>query len=149
MTHLPRRVLVATDFSPGSDEALTQAVEMARQTAASVDLLYVLEAGAAEFPYGLTYYADLGGLIAYIDRELATRADRVTAAGVSCQTRMVEGSAAKEIVLRAREIGADLIVIGTHGRTGIAHALLGSVAERVVQHARCPVLAVPFASKAA
>ena len=59
--------------------------------------------------------------------------------------------AAAEIVGRAREVGAGLIVVGTHGRRGLAHVLLGSVAERVVQHAGCPVLTVPFsgAQKAA
>jgi nucleotide-binding universal stress UspA family protein len=62
---------------------------------------------------------------------------------------MVEGSAATEIVQRARDLAADLIVIGTHGRRGLAHALLGSVAERVVQRAPCPVLTVPFSKKAA
>ncbi len=63
--------------------------------------------------------------------------------------RCSRGRAATEIVQRARDIGADLIVIGTHGRRGLAHVMLGSVAERVVQHAACPVLTVPFSKKAA
>jgi nucleotide-binding universal stress UspA family protein len=54
-----------------------------------------------------------------------------------------------EIAKRGREIGADLIVVGTHGRTGLAHAMLGSVAERVVRRASCPVLTVPYSRKAA
>ena len=53
------------------------------------------------------------------------------------------------ITQRGRDIDADLIVVGTHGRTGIAHAMLGSVAERVVRRAGCPVLTVPFSRKAA
>jgi nucleotide-binding universal stress UspA family protein len=75
----------------------------------------------------------------------------VVAAGLACHTRSLEGRAAEEIVGRARELGAGLIVLGTHGRRGLAHMLLGSVAERVVQHAGCPVLTVPFsrAEKAA
>jgi nucleotide-binding universal stress UspA family protein len=104
MTSRPKQILVATDFSPGSDEAMAAAVDF------------------------------------------ATRAG---AAGVACRTKMVEGLPATEIVQRAREIGADLIVIGTHGRRGIAHVVLGSVAERVVQHAPCPVLTVPVPRKAA
>ena len=50
---------------------------------------------------------------------------------------------------RGRDIDADMIVVGTHGRTGLAHAMLGSVAERVVRRAACPVLTVPFSRKAA
>jgi universal stress protein A len=92
---------------------------------------------------------DRGGLIAYIDLELSRRAERGVAAGLSCHTRMLEGSPATEIVQRAQEIGAGLIVIGTHGRRGLAHVMMGSVAERVVQRSVCPVLMVPFSKKAA
>ena len=62
---------------------------------------------------------------------------------------MLEGTTHEEIVREARDSAADLIVIGTHGRRGLAHAMLGSVAERVVQRASCPVLSVPFSKKAA
>jgi glycine betaine transporter len=148
MTHSPKKILVAIDFSAGSDEALDHAIELAKQTGASLDVLHVLELGAAEIPFGLPGF-DSGGLIASIDQELARRSERAAAAGLTCQTRMVEGGAATEIVQRGRDIGADLIVVGTHGRRGLAHALLGSVAERVVQHSPCPVLTVPFSKKAA
>jgi len=84
-----------------------------------------------------------------IDKQLSERAERVTAAGLRCTTKIVEGGAVAEITQRGRDIGADLIVVGTHGRTGIAHAMLGSVAERVVRRASCPVLTVPFSKKAA
>ena len=65
------------------------------------------------------------------------------AAGLRCETAMLVGRPDAEIVARATATGAELIVMGTHGRSGLAHALLGSVAERVVQHAPCPVLIVP------
>ena len=87
--------------------------------------------------------------MAYVDRELSRRADRAKAAGLPCQTRMLEGTTYEEIVREARDSASDLIVIGTHGRRGLAHAMLGSVAERVVQRASCPVLSVPFSKKAA
>lgn len=149
MTSSLKRILVATDFSQGSDEAISQAIELGRQTDASLEIVYVRELGDVDFPFGALYPEDAGGVIAYTDLELARRRDRVTSAGLQCHYRCLDGSPANEIVRRAGETKADLIVVGTHGRRGLAHALLGSVAERVVQHAGCPVLTVPFAKKAA
>jgi nucleotide-binding universal stress UspA family protein len=148
-TQTARKILVATDFSAGSDEALDRAIEVARPGGAAIELLHVLEL-AEEFPFGATPVdADYGAVYARIDRQLAERADRVRAAGVACEAKIVEGTAVGEITQRGRGIGADLIVVGTHGRTGLAHIVLGSVAERVVRRASCPVLTVPFSRKAA
>jgi nucleotide-binding universal stress UspA family protein len=74
---------------------------------------------------------------------LAAEEKRVREAGVSCESATLIGRADDEIVTRAKETHADLIIMGTHGRSGLAHALLGSNAERVIQHAPCPVLIVP------
>ncbi|HMF42839.1 MAG TPA: universal stress protein [Polyangia bacterium] len=148
-TRTPKKILVATDFSTGSDEALDEAIEIGKPSSAAVEVLHVLEL-AEEFPFGTTYLdADYGMLYASIDKRLSERADRVAAAGLLCTTKIKEGNAVAEITQRGRDIGADLIVVGTHGRTGIAHAMLGSVAERVVRRASCPVLTVPFSKKAA
>ena len=148
-TRTPKKILVATDFSEGSDEALDQAIEMARPSGAEIEILHVIEL-AEEFPFGTTYFdADYGVLYMSIDRQLTERAQRVSAAGLPCHTKISEGSAVPEITQRCRSIDADLIVVGTHGRTGLAHAMLGSVAERVVRRAACPVLTVPFSKKAA
>jgi nucleotide-binding universal stress UspA family protein len=144
-----REILVATDFSEGSDEALTAAIDLAKRTGANLQLVHALENGADQFPFGLASYEDRPQLIASIDRELTRRADWVAREGLTCQTRIIEDDAILGILLAARDIGADLIVVGTHGRRGIAHALMGSVAERVVQRAACPVLTVPFSSQAA
>ena len=144
-----RKVLVATDFSDASDEAIDRAIEMARPSGAEVEIVHVLEL-AEEFPFGTTYFdADYGALYANVDLQLSRRADRFLEAGLACQTRIVEGSASTQIVERGQNIGADLIVVGTHGRTGLAHAMLGSVAERVVRRASCPVLTVPYSRKKA
>lgn len=145
-----RCILVATDFSEGSDEALVRAIDLAKLTSAEIEIVHVLELGLGEFPFGVTSFgSDRGGLVAYIDQQLAVRADRTTEGGVTCRTKMLEGKASDEIIRHAISIGAELIVVGTHGRTGLAHALLGSVAERVVQRSLCPVLTVPFSKKAA
>jgi nucleotide-binding universal stress UspA family protein len=148
-TRTPNKILVATDFSDGSDEALERAIEIGQPSRATVEILHVVEL-SEEFPFGTTYFdADYGMLYASIDKRLSERAERVTAAGLPCTTKIIEGGAVAEITKRGRDIDADLIVVGTHGRTGIAHAMLGSVAERVVRRASCPVLTVPFSKKAA
>jgi len=140
---------VATDFSDGSDEALGQAIEAAKSDKAEIEILHVIEL-IEEFPFGTVHFdADYGALYESVDTRLNERADRVRAAGIACTTKIREGSAVPEITQRGRDIGADLIVVGTHGRTGISHAMLGSVAERVVRRAPCPVLTVPFSRKAA
>ena len=148
-TKSPRKILVATDFSEGSDEAIERAIQIARPAGAAVEIIHVVEL-AEEFPFGTTYFdADYGALYANIDLQLSRRADRFRAAGLACETKIVEGAASTEIARRGRDIGADLIVVGTHGRTGLAHAMLGSVAERVVRRSSCPVLTVPYSRKAA
>ena len=144
-----KKILVSTDLSDGSDEALSQAIELGKQTGAFLEIVYVRELGSGEFPFGPLYSEDASGVIAYTDLELARRRDRVTSAGLQCHYRCLDGIAAKEIVRRAEETNADLVVVGTHGRRGLARAMLGSVAERVVQHAACPVLTVPVSRKAA
>jgi len=148
-TRTARKVLVATDFSEGRDEALERAIEGAKSDQAAIEILHVIEL-SEEFPFGTVYFeADYGALYASVDLRLSQRADRVRAAGLPCTTKILEGNAVAEITRRGRDIDADLIVVGTHGRTGIAHAMLGSVAERVVRRAGCPVLTVPFSRKAA
>ena len=148
-TKSPRKVLVATDFSEASDEAIDRAIELAKQSGAEVEIMHVFEL-AEEFPFGTVHFdADYGAVYANIDHQLSQRADRFRRAGLACETKIVDGSASTEIAARARAIDADIIVVGTHGRTGLAHAMLGSGAERVVRRASCPVLTIPYSRKAA
>jgi nucleotide-binding universal stress UspA family protein len=149
MSHATKQILMATDFSEGSDEALSAAIDLAKRTGAALQIVHVLENGADQFPFGLQAYDERASLVASIDRELARRCDWAAREGVAAQSRLVEENAVLGVLLAAREAGADLIVVGTHGRRGIAHALMGSVAERIVQRAACPVLTVPFSKKAA
>jgi nucleotide-binding universal stress UspA family protein len=140
-----KRILVPVDFSEGGDRALAEAMSFAKSVGATIEILHVLDLVLQDFPMGLGFYNfDQGGYFAYADLALAERANRVRAAGLVCETHVLEGRPATEIVNRANETGPDLIAIGTHGRTGVAHVILGSVAERVVQRASCPVLTVPF-----
>jgi nucleotide-binding universal stress UspA family protein len=139
------RVLVATDFSPASDAALDFAKTLATRFGASLHVLHVLEdpyvtgAFAAEIyappPPGLreSWLRSAEGTMATLVTEADTTAFMIT-------TDVVFGPIARTIVERAAQIGADVIVMGTHGRGGVAHLLMGSVAERVVRTAGCPVL---------
>jgi nucleotide-binding universal stress UspA family protein len=142
-------ILVATDLSAASDAAVDQAILLAWRMAAPLEILHVLEL-PVEIPFGPTFL-DAGGGNPYarIAGALADLTARAAIGGVASRTKILEGSPAIEINKRARELAASLVVIGTHGRTGLAHAVLGSVAERVIRHASCPVLTVPFASRAA
>ena len=113
------RILVPTDFGQASDAALAQARELAAGLGASVHVVHVLEN--------------------------AQRADALAAsleAGLGHETALLSGPTAPAIVEYATNRAFDLIVMGTHGRTGVAHLLLGSVAEQVVRTAPCPVLTV-------
>jgi nucleotide-binding universal stress UspA family protein len=141
-----KRILVPTDFSDPSREAQATAISFARAFGAMIDVVHV----AAEATYTLpppvdvaTVPIDMGRVMAEVGRNLSDEEDRVRATGIPCESTLLIGRPDSEIVAHAEKTRADLIVMGTHGRSGIGHALLGSVAERVVQHARCPVLIVP------
>ena len=139
-----KKLLVAVDLSEPSKRVIETALSLARTLDASVELVHVREpfvyALAGEYGPSL---AQEQALIRWIDRELSQASDEVSHARVPCVTTSLYGSPAREIIAHAEKTGADLIIIGTHGRGGITHAVLGSVAERVVQKAKRPVLAVP------
>jgi nucleotide-binding universal stress UspA family protein len=139
-----KKLLVAVDLSEPSKRVIEAALSLARTLDASVELVHVREpfAYAVAGEYGPSLEQEQA-LVRWIDRELALASDHVTHARVPCVTTSLHGSPAREIVAHAEKTGADLIVVGTHGRGGITHAVLGSVAERVVQKAKRPVLAVP------
>jgi nucleotide-binding universal stress UspA family protein len=138
------KLLVATDFSEGADHALDYAIELARPLRAPVLLVHVFEPPLVVTPDGTaTLPVDLAQLHADLEAGLATRAARARDRGITqVETAIGEGVAWREIVRMARDGRCDLIVTGTHGRSGLAHLLLGSVAEKVVRHADCAVLTV-------
>jgi universal stress protein A len=120
-----REVLVATDFSENADAAVCVARDYAERFGARLHLLHVLGTGER----GATQR------LAQLSEGLGPTVAAVVAAPA--------GDPARELTRVAREHDIDLIVVGTHGRTGMSRALLGSVAERVVRTASCPVLSVP------
>ena len=139
------RILVPTDFSEPSDAALAYAKALAAQFSASINLIHVLEDSVATGVFGTETYVPEApeystALRADAEERLATRLTPAERAKFNARTELVFGPSAQAIVDYARDRGIDLIVMGTHGRTGIAHALMGSVTERVVRTAHCPVL---------
>ncbi|MHA3770379.1 universal stress protein [Verrucomicrobiota bacterium sgz303538] len=142
-----KTILVPTDFSEPSYNALNHALGLAGQFGSSVLLVHVIE---PVHPYpvnGLTHYpGDLPSDSLYELRDEAEKTlvrlrDAASAAlDAPVQVSLRVGRATDEIVLAAKELEADLIVIATHGYTGLKHVFLGSTAERVVRHAPCPVL---------
>jgi nucleotide-binding universal stress UspA family protein len=137
-------ILVPTDFGPESEAALTQATRLARDLDASIHLLYVVSdpvlAVSTPDLYGIDWQRLRDDLLAIARRDLEQMASRYV--DVPIITEAVAGPVGEIVVQRAKNVGADLIVMGTHGRGGVGHLFLGSVAERVLRRAQCPVMTV-------
>jgi nucleotide-binding universal stress UspA family protein len=141
------QILVPTDFSPTSDLALDYAREIAQRFGASLHLLHVLEDPFVHGPFASDLFIDERADVrrAILDdarARLARRVRRREGEVAAASAEIVSGHSAETIVTHAHELGADLIVMGTHGRTGLAHLLIGSVAERVFRTSPCPVMTV-------
>jgi nucleotide-binding universal stress UspA family protein len=143
---LIKRIVVATDFSELAGDAIDTAVAFAHECGATLDLVHV----ASELSYAvpppmdvMSLPLDMAAVLREAGKRIAVEEERVRARGVPCESSVLVGRADTEIVDHADRTHSDLIILGTHGRHGLPHALLGSVAEKVVQHAHCPVLTVP------
>jgi len=141
-----RRILFATDFSKASRKAFATAVKTAKSSGASLSIMHVL---APFIPIAPEQYIgpDTWEEIDAQSRKWATHhlnalAGRAKAAGVPTKTFLVEGHPTKEVTRFARKLHADLLVIGTHGRTGFAKLFLGSIASQIIATAKCPVMTV-------
>jgi nucleotide-binding universal stress UspA family protein len=140
------RILHPSDFSKASQAAFRKAVEMARTMGATLDLLHVIGPVMPMLGEGYLSPATYDQLAAsgsrWASKEMERLVKKARAAGVRTTATVVEGTAADRIIRAARARKADLIVMGTHGRTGVSRFLLGSVAGRVIATASCPVLTV-------
>ena len=143
--HRPvRTVLVPTDFSHDAGIAAERARSLFSDGSLRVILLHAYHlpveyTAYGTIPTGIPVGEDLG---AVAEKKLAELAEELSAEGLEIRTESREGYPPEVIVDTARDRGADVIAMGTHGRSGLKHLLLGSNAERVVQHAPCPVLTV-------
>ena len=141
-----RKVLAPTDFSDSSKRALRYAVSFAKEYGASLSVLHVID--VIYYDYGWMY-----GGVPMPDRVICEHDENVKAAleefvpdcyreGLEVELEVAHGQPYREIIRHARENEDDLIVLATHGRMGLSHLFLGSVAEKVVRGAPCPVLTV-------
>ncbi|MDP9150265.1 MAG: universal stress protein [Myxococcota bacterium] len=139
-----RRILVPTDFSESSERALDWALDLAARLGASVTVMHAYEIPIVGFPDGaLIATPELASRIsdaagAALDKTVA----RLQGRGVKVDGLLRDGVAFEEITRAADELDADLIVVGTHSRRGLARALLGSVAENVIRSSPRPVLTI-------
>jgi nucleotide-binding universal stress UspA family protein len=142
-TATPRHILVPHDFSDTAQNALSFAIELASKLGASITVMHAYELPAYTYMDGIVVTADF---MSSLERAAQNALDNVVAAArrpaLEVRGCLRRGPAWAEIDAYAKEAKADLIVIGTHARQGIAHALLGSVAEKVARTAPCPVLIV-------
>jgi nucleotide-binding universal stress UspA family protein len=134
------KIFVPTDFSPCSQEAIAYAVFLAGQLNATILLTHVLEPISYPIDFAMIEYAD------YDQMKTVQALDRIARSwrqkGIQIETHLFKGDPVTEIVKKAKDLECDLIVMGTHGRTGMAHLMMGSVAERIVRTSSVPVLTV-------
>ncbi len=144
MPYAVRTILVAVDFSETSDHALDLALDLAKTLGATVHVAHIYQIPVYGFPDGAFLAGpEVAARLAQasqrgLDEVVARHADR----GVTIIGHLREGPAHEGILEAAEEAKADLLVLGTHGRGVIAHALLGSVSEKVVRTSKTPVLTV-------
>lgn len=143
MLHV-KQILVPVDFNETSDKALDYAIELGAKLGADVTVMHAYQIPVYGFPDGaFITSAEVAAQISNaaqerLDRDLAAREGR----GVKLSSVLRDGVPWEEVCAVAKEIHADLVVVGTHGRRGLARALLGSVAENVIRTSEVPVLVV-------
>ena len=138
----PKTILVPTDFSDAARVALDYAVQLAEKLGAKVHVMHAFELPLVGFPDGaMTVTAEMAGRITVAaQKALEEVVAKHETRHVELTTALVQGDPREAVLAVAGDIGADLIVMGTHGRHGIARALIGSVAENVVRTSPIPVL---------
>ena len=142
-----KKILCPTDFSENSEHALQFALALATLSQANLQLFHVVE--PITYPQSTELFEPVLDEVelmmkmeAAFQKQLEDQVAALKEEYSEITAKQVTGTTFLEIIKVARDEGADMIVMGTHGRTGLAHVLIGSVAERVVREAPCPVLTV-------
>ena len=144
----PQNILVATDFSPAAETALDQAIALAEKVGAQVHVLHSYQLPIIGFPDGVVIPdAEIASrIIGWAEKELAACVDRRKASSVKITSILEQADPREAVLTVAKRISADLVVLGTHGRRGIARALIGSTAEGILRSSPVPVLTVHAAT---
>ncbi|MDR0454015.1 MAG: universal stress protein [Deferribacteraceae bacterium] len=142
-----KKILFPTDFSDASRNALEYAVYMQKVFNAALEIVHVI----FDETYLITMYVPQGALHGFLGELEAGATQHLNEFLKSCgnilkdvefTTKLLKGTPYAEIVAWSKESGVDLIVIGTHGRTGLEHVLFGSTAEKIIGRSHCPVITV-------
>jgi nucleotide-binding universal stress UspA family protein len=149
-----KRIGFCTDFSENADQAFSVAKELAVQFEASIEIIHVTVSFALSPPVHAAYVPIecdpkfIDEITAAAKKSIQEKYVDKIAGQVPCRVHVRSGYAATEILRMVEESGIDLVVMGAHGLTGIAHVLFGSTADRVVKRATCSVLTVRFRTSA-
>ena len=135
-----KRILVPTDFSAASRTALPYAIGIAKEMDAALTVVHVVPSNTPATVSHIGFILEQKHLLKHARTAIETLRAEEIPEDLSCETIVLNGAPAAEICAVAKSF--DLIVIATHGRTGLSHFLIGSVAEKVLRHSPCPVLAV-------
>lgn len=141
------KILLATDFSPNADAALALAIDLAQRGPRALEIVHAYRTGIIVLPPPLELLGlpPSGPTLDHLEAALESRAQQARAKGLRVVARTLVGEPTEAIGDHAREMAADLIVIGARGLGLLDRVLVGSVAAKIIRHAPCPVLVVPRA----
>ncbi len=137
-----KRIVVPIDLSTCSLDALEYAVQFARPLGASITILHAMEPVAYGLDFSLTHAKEWKEQRAYLEKRLTVLTACLTALGIQTDHALKPGLPADSITSYVTGQGYDLMIMGTHGRRGLSHVLVGSIAGAMLRHAPCPVLTV-------
>lgn len=138
-------IVCAIDFSDSSDRALEHALGMAQRFGGKVVAVHAWQLPVYAVPDGVAVFGPevVAEITDGLQKQLSKTLEKFRRPGVTLEGKLVAGSPVESVLEAAKELDAEMVVIGTHGRTGVARLVIGSVAERLVRLATIPVVVVP------